>query len=69
MSRFSIMDREWVSGRMRLVIMDWKKAEVLSLMVDECNEQDIDDELKAFIIEKQPFLKRPLWKSNKPSTL
>lgn len=62
MNRFSIMERQWIGGFMRLVVMDWEKAEIITLMVHDLDEADADDALVSFINEMLPTLEKPLWK-------
>ncbi|MGV3488145.1 MAG: hypothetical protein ACO1OC_06115 [Tuberibacillus sp.] len=62
-TRFSVMERQWVSGMMRLVIMDWEKAEIITLMLNDLDDEHLDKELISFINEMRPVLERPLWKS------
>ena len=64
MTRFSIMERQWVGGLMRLVIMDWAKAEIVTLMVHDLEDEGIDKELVSFVNDMLPILEKPLWKSN-----
>jgi hypothetical protein len=66
MNRFSIMERHWIGGFMRLVIMDWEKAEIITLMAHELDEENLDNTLVSYINDMLPILEKPLWKSNKP---
>jgi len=61
--RFSIMERQWVGGAMRLVIMDWEKAEIITLMLNDLDDDYLDKALVLFINQMRPVLEKPLWKS------
>ncbi|MFC4617173.1 hypothetical protein ACFO4N_00360 [Camelliibacillus cellulosilyticus] len=57
------MNRQWIGEHMRIVVMDWKKGEIITLMDDELENTNIDKELKHFMIDMLPILQKPLWKS------
>jgi len=61
--RFSVMERRWVGDAMRLVVMDWEKAEIITLMTNDLEGENVDKELVAFIHRMIPILEKPLWKS------
>lgn len=65
-NRFSVMERQWVGGAMRLIVMDWKKGEILTFMLDDLEEPSVDQELVSFIKNMRPILEKPLWKSSPP---